>query len=413
LNVSICITYAGTPLQRPPDVGGNDPTARHRDPAVTPGPGRKPHICFVAPTAWPVIAGATHIPVVGGAEVQQGFIARALVARGYRVSMISLDYGQAEPSEVDGIRMFKAHRPDEGMPVVRFVHPRMTKMWRAMKRVDADIYYQRTSSVTTALMAVFCRHYRKRSIYAGASDMDFIPGHEEIELARDKWIFQFGLKRVDEVVVQHTGQQRNFRRNYGREATLIPSCYVPPAGARPDRSGYALWVARMGESKRPELLVEIARRMPGQRVVMVGGPEGGRAGEALHRAVREAAATVPNLDLLGFVPYAEIDRWFDGARIVINTSKFEGFPNTFLQAWARGIPTVSLLDTQSLEEGIPVSAIAQGVEDAAALARRLMTDDLAWQQASTRAQRHFRRVHSVDAMLVRYEHLLASLGTPR
>jgi hypothetical protein len=42
-----------------------------------------------------------------------------------------------------------------------------------------------------------------------------------------------------------------------------------------------------------------------------------------------------------------------------------------------------------------------------------MTDDLAWQQASVRAQRYFRRVHSVDAMLVRYEHLLATLGTPR
>jgi len=218
---------------------------------------------------------------------------------------------------------------------------------------------------------------------------------------------------VDEVVVQHAGQQLNYRRNYGREATLIPSCCVPPPGAHNDRAGYALWVARMGESKRPELLVEIARRMPGIRVVMVGGPEGGPRGEAAYRAVREAAASVPNLDLVGFVPYAEIDRWFNGARILINTSKFEGFPNTFLQAWSRGIPTVSLLDTQSLEDGVPVSALARGVEDGAEQARRLMTDDLAWQQASQRAQRHFRRVHSVDAMLVRYEHLLATLGTPR
>jgi glycosyltransferase involved in cell wall biosynthesis len=289
----------------------------------------------------------------------------------------------------------------------------MTKMWRAMKRVNADVYYQRTSSVTTALTAAFCRHYGKRSIYAGASDMDFIPGEEEIILRRDKWIFQWGLKRIDEVVTQHAGQQLNYRRNYGREGTLIPSCYVPPAGATHDRGGYALWVARMGESKRPELLVEIARRMPGIRVVMVGGSEGGRSGDALYRAVHEAAASVPNLRLTGFVPYAEIDRWFNGARILINTSKFEGFPNTFLQAWSRGIPTVSLLDTQSLEDGVPVSALAQGPDDAAEMARRLMTDDLAWQQASQRASRHFRRVHSVDAMLVRYEHLLATLGTPR
>ena len=411
--MSIAITYAGIPSLQPPDLRGNDPVAGHDEPGATPGPGRKPHVCFVAPTAWPVVAGARDIHVVGGAEVQQGFIARALVARGYRVSMISLDYGQTDGSEVDGIRMYKANRPDEGIPVLRFVHPRMTKMWRAMKRVNADIYYQRTSSVTTALMAAFCRHAGKRSIYAGASDMDFIPGQEEISLTRDKFIFRWGLRRIDEVVVQNAAQQLSMRRNYGREATLIPSTHVPPAGARHDRGGYALWVARMGASKRPELLVEIARRMPGIRVVMVGGPEGGRAGEALYRRVREAAATVPNLELAGFVPYAEIDRWFDGARILINTSEFEGFPNTFLQAWARGIPAVSLLDTGSLEDGVPVPALGKDVEEGAALARRLMTDDLAWQQASARSLRHFRRVHSVDAMLVRYEHLLATLGTPR
>jgi len=159
--VSTCITYAGTPSLQPPDLRGNDPVARRDDPGAMPGPGRKPHVCFVAPTAWPVIAGARDVPVVGGAEVQQGFIARALVSRGYRVSMISLDYGQEDLSEVDGIRMYKAHRPDEGIPILRFVHPRMTKMWRAMKRVGADIYYQRTSSVTTALTAAFCRHHGK------------------------------------------------------------------------------------------------------------------------------------------------------------------------------------------------------------------------------------------------------------
>src|SRR5262249_44954868 len=159
--------------------------------------------------------------------------------------------------------------------------------------------------------------------------------------------YRFGLKRMDHVVVQHAGQQRDYRHNYGREATLIPSCYVPPPHARHDRGGHVLWVARLGESKRPLLAVEVARRLAGHRVVMVGGSEGGRSGEALYRAVREAASKVPNLEFKGFVPYAEIDRYFDGARLLLNTSKFEGFPNTFLQAWSRGIPTVSLLDTGS------------------------------------------------------------------
>ena len=49
---------------------------------------RRPHICFVAPLAWPVLAHAADIDVIGGAEVQQAILARSLARAGYRVSMI-------------------------------------------------------------------------------------------------------------------------------------------------------------------------------------------------------------------------------------------------------------------------------------------------------------------------------------
>jgi glycosyltransferase involved in cell wall biosynthesis len=406
--VSTCSTYAGTPLPRPPDDGVRDPIFAHAEPGIAREPGGKPHVCFVAPTAWPVLARSTDIPVVGGAEVQQAFIARALVQRGYRVSMICHDYGQPDRAVVDGITVLRAHRPDEGLPVLRFVHPRMTAMWHALKRAGADVYYQRTADVLTTLVAFFCKVHGKRSIYAAASDLDFVPGREEIGLGRDRWIFRQGLRRVDRIVVQNPVQARECKRVYGLESTLVPSCHAPPADARHDRNGYVLWVARMGPSKRAELAIEVARRLPQHRFVVVGGPDEG--GEAQFEALRRAAAKVPNVELLGFVPYAEVDAYFDGARVLLNTSTHEGFPNTFLQGWSRGIPTVAFIDTGSREDGEPVTSVATDVDDAAARVDRLMTDDLAWQQASQRSTRHFRRVHSVEAMLAGYEHLLAGLS---
>jgi glycosyltransferase involved in cell wall biosynthesis len=377
--------------------------------------GPKPHICFVAGTTWPVLTAAEDIQVVGGAEVQQSMIAPALARRGYPVSMVCLDYGQPEGIEVKGVTVYKAHAPDAGLPVIRFLHPRMTSLWQAMKRANADIYYQRTAAVDTAYVAAFCRRHGRKSVYSGASDVDFLPGREDIRYARDRKIFQWGLKRVDRIVAQNATQHEQLVENYGIDAPVIQSCYQPPAGARCDRNGYVLWVASVRPSKRVELVLEMAQRLPQHRFVIVGGPDPDRKSQEYFESVRAAAASLPNVELKGFVPFHDAEALFDGARVVLNTSRYEGFPNTFMQAWARGIPCVGFVDTGSKRDGIPVYDVVSEVGEATWKLERLMRDDDAWRRASRTVRAHFEDCHSVDAVIDRYEEELALLvaGPPR
>jgi len=388
------------------------PTPLEREPEATSAP--RPHVCFVAPTTWPTFVGDGRLRVVGGAELQQTLIARTLAARGYRVSMVSINYGQVDGTEAHGVRVYNMHKPDEGIPVVRFIHPRLSSLWKALKRVGADVYYQRTAAVYTGYVAAFAKFHGKRSIYAGASDVDFIPGRQDVALARDRKLYEYGLRRVDRVIVQNENQARLLRENYGREGILIPNCYDAPPGARADRQGYVLWVATLRESKRPLLALEIARRLPHHRFVIVGGNDVSRRGEEIARAVREGAAQLPNVDFRGYLPMAEAERCFDGARAFLNTSAYEGFPNTFLQAWARGIPTVGMTDVGSHRaDGQTAYDICGGVEEAAARIDRLMADDLAWQQASQRVAQHHRDVPSVDAVIDQYEREILHLARRR
>ena len=377
------------------------------------GVGPKPGICFVAPTTWPVLSASSDIKVVGGAEVQQSMIAPALARRGYRVSMICYDYGQADRTEIKGVTIYNMHKPDEGIPVVRYLHPRLTSLWRAFTRADADIYYQRTAAGYTGYMAAFCRKHGRKAIYSGASDVDFIPGKQEIKYARDRMIFEYGLKRVHKVITQNPQQHKELFDNYGREGTLIPSCYAPPAGAKHDRGGYVLWVASLRPSKRAELALEIARRLPEHKFIMIGGPDPDRRSQDYFQSLKDAARALPNVELKGFVPLAETERYFNGARAFLNTSEYEGFPNTFLQAWARGIPSVAFIDTGSRLDGEPVYESVEGVSQASWKLDRLMRDDIHWQHLSQRCLSFFHQTHSVDAIIDRYERELLALHGAR
>ena len=371
--------------------------------------GARPHVCFVAPYAWPVLSRDTRIPVVGGAEVQQCVLARLFRRAGFRVSMICLDFGQPERAEVDGITVHRIFRPDAGVPVLRFLHPRLTSIWRALGEADADIYYHRTAGMLTGVIAEFCRRRGKHAIYAGASDRDFLPGREQIRFARDRWIYRHGLRNVDAIVAQNPQQVEAVRKHVGREAVLIPSCYLLPEDARPGSGDAVLWCGTIHRHKRPELFLELAGRMPERRFVLVGGPSMDDPGGAYFETMRKAAARLPNVEFTGFLPLAQVEPYFDRARVFVNTSEVEGMPNTFLQAWARGIPTVATVDVGARVAAEPVYTVYSDTAQAHREIERLFSEPAHWEAASSRVREYFERNHSAAEILARYSAVFADV----
>lgn len=358
-----------------------------------------PRVCFVTPTGYPVLAGDRSVPLVGGAEVQQSFIAAELARRGYDVSMISMDHGQREGASVRGVRLLTMHAPQAGVPMLRFIHPRLTSVWRAMKRADADIYYQRAGGALTGFVAAFARRHGRQMLFAGAHDFDFEPALPLIRYGRDKALYRYGVRRADAVVVQTERQRQRCHEVFGRDSIRINSCYGHQ-GQPARHGGTVLWAASVKPMKRPELFLDLAQRLPGLRFKLIGGPG---AGAAHFDALRARAAALPNVEMTGFVPHVDVEAHFDDAAIFVNTSISEGFPNTFLQAWSRGIPTVSFFDTNALLGGEPVGVTVADLDAMAQALQRLASDPALWQREGARAAEYVRRHHGVAAVVDAYE----------
>jgi glycosyltransferase involved in cell wall biosynthesis len=329
--------------------------------------------------------------------------------------MICFDYGQPDRTTVDGVTVFKCHRADEGLPCVRFFHPRLTGLWSALRRANADIYYQRAAAGITGVTALFARRYGRKFIYAAAHDLD-LDRAQTWKLFqrrggwRDRQLFQLGLKLADEVVAQHGRQVEDCERSQGRVATLVPSCYSPQSSQAADLKDVVLWVSTLRSWKRPELFLNLANRLPHLRFRMVGGPALGE--ESLFRRMQEMAAMMPNVEFVGFVPFAEIDPHFNAARVFVNTSDYEGFPNTFLQAWSRGIPTVSFHNTGSTVDGETVINVASDLDEMASLIARLTEDDGYWAKAGDRVRRCYETFHTPEAAIDAYARVFESHFKP-
>jgi glycosyltransferase involved in cell wall biosynthesis len=369
-----------------------------------------PRVCFLSLNAYPTLAG-TRDARVGGAEVQQILIARYLSGRGYDVSFVTRDHGQPSPIGVSGVTVHAAFRIDAGVRYLRFIHPRATGIWRALRQADADVYYQRCAAMETGLVAAFCRCYRRRFVFASGSDTDFERDRAIIPNARDRALYTFGLRRADRIVTQTETQRRLLKRNFSRDGLIIPSiCPETPASAQadPDR-GHVLWVSTLRSWKRPGMFLELARRMPGVEFVMAGGPASGE--EALYRAIEQQARLSPNVRFCGFIPFRYIDKYFDECRVFVNTSRsLEGFPNTLLQAWNRGIPVVSTFDPDGIIERYALGYTAADPDTIYRALERTLRDPETYRRMQQNALRYMDTHHRIQEIGPRYEKLLHHLA---
>ena len=368
---------------------------------------RKPSICLVAHFAYGVLSGGDtgHI---GGVERQTTMMARWLTARGYRVTMITWDEGQPEDHEIDGIRVIKLCSPDGGLPGLRFFHPRWTSLVRAMRRANADVYYQNCAEYVTGQVALWCRRHGRRFVYSIASDPDCDAQLPKMQKAYERELYRYGLLNADGIVVQTVKQQDMLRDGFQLDSVVIPMpCTDSQAGAfvapePPDERPRILWVGRIAEVKRLEWLLDMAAACLDFHFDVVGPSDKSGYAEDLVRRGESMA----NVTLHGRVHPDDMPGHYRDKAMLCCTSHWEGFPNTFLEAWNQGIPVVSTVDPDGRITELGLGAVAQDVGGLMEGIRALVRAPDRWRAASRAARAYIEKNHALDVVLPRFEHIL-------
>jgi len=276
---------------------------------------------------------------VGGAEVQFRHLSTALAADpAFTVSLVTGDFGQEAVEEHDGVTLFRGPTPRPSDSILRRL-TQASRCFRLLRQIDADIYITTATTTNILLVSLFCRRHGKKHIHRTAHEREVGALHRRRGLMPA--LYRAGFRRCDLVVTQHEAHRDALKQNAGTEAKILRNAFPVEDRELPDDARkHVLWIGRCLPWKRPAAFLALAESLPDGKFVMVApGVEGE---EALPRSVAEQASRTPNVELIDHVPFGEVQDLFDRAKVFVNTSKQEGFPNTFIQAGLGRTPIVSL-----------------------------------------------------------------------
>ena len=337
-----------------------------------------PSVVFVSLNAYPLFDRSVHV-AVGGMETRSVLFAKALAQTGRWKTIFAVgDFAQKEPVSAGDVNLV-VYRP-----LAKWVRdnvvPRFLKhKWRPVIHLDMrDIHFIWQLPVyllmslfpqclvnrfwqsirpgvvccfgnnpTSAEVIADCYRSGIKTVLCIASDSDlssdYVPGDPSLnDYGTPCWMGWYAVNTVDYVFVQTERQRKLLKQNFSRDGAIVRNPVEVTAEARltwssRDAREFVLWVGRSDTfHKRPQLLLDVARRCPDMQFLMILNKTNAGVFDTIQRQ------RPGNVTIIERVKHHEIWEFYRRARVFVSTSAYEGFPNTFLQAAVSGVPVVSL-----------------------------------------------------------------------
>lgn len=276
---------------------------------------------------------------------------------------------------------------------------------RALRKIRPDVIYQRVACGYTGIAAYYASQHDVRLIWHVAHDSDVssassIHGRNPVRRFLEQKSVNFGIRHATHIVTQTEHQATLLKKNYNREADAVVPNFHPHPRENIEKSGplSVVWVANLKPWKQPEAFIRLAQALSdieGVSFTMAGalmaGPGEKEWADRLLCSIDEA----PNLRYLGQLNQDEVNELLSRAHIFVNTSLEEGFPNTFIQAWMRRVPVVSLhVNPDRVFDHERVGIHAKSAEELNLAVRRLLSDPRLREEYARTATEYAGKKHS-------------------
>lgn len=327
---------------------------------------------------------------------------------GFDVHFLTQDLGQPARQVIAGVTIWRYWRPFKQSAGLTFL--RRLVSWVStlamMLRIRPDIYIDSPASFMVAAARISSSLRGGQLVYRVASDADM--DGSILRHAAERRLFLWGLRGAQALIARNRFQQSELRQRFGKDAVILPNAFPVPAAPPPGGKDGVLWVASAQQLKQPWLFLDLARGRPDTRFTMICPTNDAR----LFAKTRAQSFDLPNVEFLDGVPFEASQSYFDRAKLFVNTSTVEGFPNTFVQSAIGATPVLSLnVNPDDVLTVHGFGRCASGdLDRLTADLHELLDDDGLRQQMGEAGFEYAKRTHGIEAVAEELTGLLRAVA---
>ncbi len=283
--------------------------------------------------------------VGGGAAVQTLVWMNALKQQGHQVFLASFENDNRElKDEYKNLELVNTYDTEKGIRWFRWVYYRYPKVFMAFKKLSPDYLYESIPFWGSFMHSLFCKILGITHIIRISNDNLLDKRLMNTASKTHQFFLFWGLRTCDIILSQNEYQYQTLKKKFPNKRILkIHNPIIIDKALLASKSehekGYFAWLANFRFQKNLKLLHEIATLLPNEKFKVAGSP---------NKNIDEESSTylqklkeLPNVEILGPVRRDSLYSFLKNAKYLLNTSRYEGFSNTFLEAMVAGTPILT------------------------------------------------------------------------
>lgn len=170
----------------------------------------------------------------------------------------------------------------------------------------------------------------------------------------------------------------------------------------------AITVSRISPEKRLNLILDMARKLPTVKFIIIGGPSG-EYRQQYYEEMKSESDKLDNVHMLGELPKHEVMEKLAMADVFVFASESEGCPNVLLEAMSVGVPIVAMNATGVTEiVNDDIGYLVDDVNEAVNAIMQLQCDPWMAKRKSENARRIANDKYSLQQMIDNYVNVFLS-----